>query len=74
MYNHNITMQEQADYIADMLEMSAQPEFPTDEEMDDMERYWVETISGRTFDFDTEAEAENFCIMNGIHFENIYHY
>lgn len=35
MYNHNITIAEYSDYLADMAEMSA-PYFLTDEEMEEM--------------------------------------
>lgn len=35
MYSHNITIQEMADYTADMLEMSA-TYIPTDAEMEEM--------------------------------------
>ena len=34
--------------------------------------YWVETYRGMMLDFDTYKEAEDYCIMNGIHCENIY--
>lgn len=36
MYNHNITIAEHSDYIADMAEMSAINYIPTDEEMEEM--------------------------------------
>ena len=34
--------------------------------------YWVELYNGMMLDFDTEDKAMNYCIMNGIHPENIY--
>lgn len=36
MYDHNITAQEIADYISDMLEMASMACFPSEEEMEAM--------------------------------------
>lgn len=36
MYNHNITIQEYSDYIADMVELAGINYQPTDEEMEEM--------------------------------------
>lgn len=42
MYNHNITIQELSDYYADMAEMAGEAYFPTEEEMEEMARYYGE--------------------------------
>ena len=42
MYNYNITIQEISDYIADMAEMAAEVDFPSDEEMEEMAEYFGE--------------------------------
>jgi hypothetical protein len=42
MYDYNITAQEIAAYNADMLEMAADQQLPTDEEMDAMAAYYGE--------------------------------
>ena len=36
MYNHNITIQEYSDYLADMAELSSANYIPTEEEMEEM--------------------------------------
>ena len=36
MYNHNITIAEYSDYIADMAELAGETYFPSDEEMEEM--------------------------------------
>jgi hypothetical protein len=33
--------------------------------------YWVELYNGMQLDFDSFEEAREYCIMNGIHFEQI---
>ena len=38
MYDHNITAQEYADFIADMLEMAADFQFPSEEDLEEMEQ------------------------------------
>ena len=42
MINYNITAQEAADYIADMLEMAGDDLFPTEEEMAEMAEFYGE--------------------------------
>ena len=42
MYNYNITAQEISDYLADMAEMAAEVDFPSDEEMEEMAEYFEE--------------------------------
>ena len=42
MYNYNITAQEISDYIADMAEMAGEACFPSDEEMEEMAKYFGE--------------------------------
>lgn len=42
MYDYNITAQETADFIADMLEMAAEAYEPTEEEMAEMAAYYGE--------------------------------
>ena len=36
MYDYHITAREYADYVADMLEMAADFEFPSDEDIEEM--------------------------------------
>ena len=38
MYDHNITAREYADFIADMLEMAADFQFPSEENLEEMEQ------------------------------------
>lgn len=33
--------------------------------------YWVELYNGMQLDFDSLEQAQEYCIMNGIHFEQI---
>ena len=42
MYDYNISIQEISDYIADMVEMAGEAYFPTEEEMEEMARYYRE--------------------------------
>lgn len=35
-------------------------------------KYWVELYNGMQLDFPTYEQAEEYCIINGIHCENIY--
>ena len=42
MYDFNLSIQEISDYIADMAEVAGEAYFPTEEEMEEMARYYVE--------------------------------
>ena len=42
MYDFNLSIQEISDYIADMAEMAGEAYFPTEEKMEEMERYYEE--------------------------------
>ena len=42
MYNYNITIQELSDFYADMAEMAEEAYLPSDEEMEEMARYFGE--------------------------------
>ena len=42
MYDFNLSIQEISDYIADMAEMAGEAYFPTEEEMEEMARYYEE--------------------------------
>ena len=42
MYDFNLSIQEISDYIADMAEMAGEAYFPTEEEMEEMARYYGE--------------------------------
>ena len=42
MYNYSITAQEISDYIADIAEMAEEAYFPSDEEMEEMAKYFGE--------------------------------
>ena len=40
MYDYNLTASETADFIADMLEMAGEWEFPSDEAIEEMAEAW----------------------------------
>ena len=40
MYDFNITAREYADYVADMLEMAGEWEFPSEEAIEEMAEAW----------------------------------
>ena len=42
MYDYNITIQELSDFYADMAEMAEEAYLPSDEEMEEMARYFGE--------------------------------
>ena len=42
MYDFNLSIQEISDYIADMAEMADETYFPTEEEMEEIARYYGE--------------------------------
>lgn len=72
MYNHNITIAEYSDYLADMAELAGMNYQPTDEEMEEMYAYFCVEYGQTYQEFTTYREAEIYCGEHGIHPENIY--
>lgn len=72
MYNHNITIAEYSDYLADIAELAGMNYQPTDEEMEEMYAYFCVEYGQTYQEFTTYREAEIYCGEHGIHPENIY--
>ena len=72
MYNHNITIAEYSDYLADMAELAGMNYQPTEEEMEEMHAYFCVEYGQTYQEFTTYREAEIYCGEHGIHPENIY--